>query len=82
MPPPLTPMQQRNRELADEINREALANPQSPYAGKYVGIWNGQVVVATDNLDELDRRLREVAADPQDTFWIEASRDYDEPEYV
>ncbi len=30
-----------NRELARKINEEARANPQSPYANKWVGIANG-----------------------------------------
>jgi hypothetical protein len=75
-------MQQRNRELADQINREALANPQSPYAGKYVGIWNGQVVVAAETLDEVCRRLDAVTSNPLDTFIVEASRDYSQAEWV
>ncbi len=66
-----------NRELARRINAEARSNPQSPYAGKFVGIANGQVVVVTDDLDELARRLREVEPDPTKTFGVEASRDYD-----
>ena len=46
-------VQQLNRELARKINDETLKNPQSPYAHKYVGIANGQVVVVADDLDEL-----------------------------
>ena len=65
-----------NRELARRINEEARSNPQSPYAEKFVGIANGQVVVVTDDLDDLARRLRQVEPDPTKTFWVEASRDY------
>jgi hypothetical protein len=68
----------RNAELARRINQEARANPQSPYAGKFVGLLNGQVVVVADDLDEVDRRLRELSADNKAMFIVEASRDYDE----
>ena len=71
-----------NRSLAQRINQEARANPQSPYAGKFVGIVNGEVVVVSEDLDEVGRVLEEVEADPAKSFWIEASRDYDQIEYV
>jgi hypothetical protein len=70
--------QERNRELADQINAEARSNPQSPYANKFVGIANGQVVVVADDLGEMIRRLRQIEPDPSKTFGVEASRDYDE----
>jgi hypothetical protein len=73
-----SPIFERNQELARQINEEALKNPNSPYANKWVGIANGQVVVVADNLDEMSRRLRQVELDPQKTFGIEASRDYRE----
>lgn len=69
---------ERNRELARTINEEARKNPHSPYANKFVGIANGQVVVVADNWDEVVRRLRQVEPDPTKTFGVEASRDYDE----
>src|SRR5207249_806093 len=53
-----------NRELARKINEEARANPQSPYANKFVGIVNGQVVVVADTLEEMIRHLRQVEPDP------------------
>jgi hypothetical protein len=71
-------VQEVNRELARKINEEARRDPSSPYAGKLVGIANGQVVVVADDLDALVRRLQQIEPDPQKTFWIEASRDYDE----
>lgn len=70
-------VQQRNREMAQRINQEALANPQSAYAGKFVGLANGQVVVVADSLDEVVQRLQKVEGDPQRTFCIEAGLDYD-----
>ena len=65
-----------NRELARRINEEARSNPQSPYANKLVGIANGQVVVVTDDWDDLAERLRHLEPDPTKTFCVEASRDY------
>jgi hypothetical protein len=73
---------QRNEELARQINQEARANPQSPYARKFVGLAKGQVVVVADDLDELARRMGELPFDRNDMFFIEASRDYDKVEYI
>ena len=67
-----------NEELARKINEEARRDPQSPYANKFVGIINGQVVVVADDPDELSRHLRELEPDPQKCFCVEASRDYSE----
>src|SRR5580692_2213975 len=69
-------VQELNHELADKINEEALKNPQSPYANKFVGIANGQVVVVADDLDDMARRLRQIEPDPSNTFCVEASRDH------
>jgi ribosomal protein RSM22 (predicted rRNA methylase) len=66
-----------NEDLARKINEETRRNPQSPYAGKFVGIANGKVVVVADDLDELVPRLRQMEPDPAKTFIVEASRDYD-----
>jgi hypothetical protein len=74
----LPPWQKVNWELARKINEEARRDPNSPYAGKFVGIVNGQVVVVADTPDELSRRLEQIEPDPQKCFCIEASRDYDE----
>ena len=71
-------VQDRNRELASKINEEARRNPQSPYANKFVGIANGQVVVVADDIDEMVRRLRQIEPDPSKCFGVEASRDYSE----
>ena len=73
---------QLNRELANQINEETLRNPQSPYAHKYVGIANGQVVAVADDLDELDQRLEQAEPDPTKCFCVEASRDYTQVEYI
>ncbi len=71
-----------NRQLARKINEEARKNPQSPYAHKFVGLVNGQVVVIADDPAELFRRLRQIEPDPQKCFGVEASRDYEEVEEI
>lgn len=75
-------VQELNRELADKLAEEGKNNPQHPYAGKFVGIANGQVVVAADNWDEVLRVLRQVEADPSKTFGVEVGRDYDVVEEI
>lgn len=68
-----------NRELADKLAEEGKNNPHHPYAGKFVGIANGQVVVVANDLNELVSRLREIEPDPAKTFGVEVGRDYDIP---
>ena len=75
-------IQELNRELARRINDEARANPLSPYANKFVGIANGQVVVVAGTLDEMARRLRQAEPDRDKCSWVEASRDYDRVEEI
>jgi hypothetical protein len=75
-------VQERNRELADQINAEARSNPQSPYANKFVGIANGQVVVIADDVDEMFHRLRQIEPDPSKCCGLEASRDHSVVEYI
>lgn len=77
MPYP-NPVQDLNRELAEKINEEALRNPQSPYANKFVGIANGKVVVVADDFDEMIQRLRQIEPDPAKTYGLEASEDPNE----
>jgi hypothetical protein len=66
-----------NERLARQINQEAQRDPNSPYAGKMVGIANGQVVVVADTWREVVERLRQVEPDPAKCRCIEASADYD-----
>jgi hypothetical protein len=68
-------IQQINRDLGDKVLAEARQNPQA-YSGKYVGIANGHVVVVTDDLNELVRRLKQVESDPAKTYGVEIGRDY------
>lgn len=70
-------VQQRNRELARRINDEVRMNPQSAYAGKFVGLANGQVAVVADSLEDVVQRLEQLEPEPQRTFCIEAGLDYD-----
>lgn len=70
-------VQQRNREMAERVNDEARTNPQSAYAGKFVGLANGQVIVVADSLDDVVQRLEQVETDPQRTFCMEAGLDYE-----
>ena len=71
-------IQEINRDLASQINAEARSNPQSPYAKKFVGIANGQVVVIGDDLDQVIEKLRQTEPDPRNCYFVEASRDYGE----
>lgn len=71
-----------NKKLARKINREARANPKSPYAHKFVGIANGKVVVVADSWREVDLRLREVEPDPAKCYGVEASADYERVEEI
>jgi hypothetical protein len=75
-------IQELNNALIQKINQEALANPQSPYAGKWVGVANGKVVVVAETLSDAVREVRRVEPDPARTRLIEASRDYSVVEYV
>ena len=71
-----------NRELADKLYDEAQRDPQSPYAGKKVGIANGQVVVVSDDWDEVVRRLDEAEPDPTNVFVIDMAVDYNAVEEI
>lgn len=75
-------VQELNRELADKLACEGRADPASIYAGKFIGIANGQVVVVADDWDELARRLRQIEPDPAKTFGVEVGRDYDAVEEI
>ncbi len=78
----LEEVQKLNRELAERINEEARRDRTSPYAGKYVGLVNGQVVVVTDDPEVLDARLKEIEPDPRRVFWVDAGHDPNQIEYV
>ncbi len=67
-----------NKRLARKINREARANPKSPYAHKFVGIANGKVAIVADSWRDVVDRLKEVEPDSSKCQYVEASANYDE----
>ena len=71
-----------NERLARQINQAARNDPNSPYAGKFVGIANGQVVVVADNWRDVADRLRQVEPDWAKCYCVEASADYDRVEEI
>lgn len=75
----LSPQQQRDHAFARRINHETRANPGSPYAHKYLGIANEQVVVVADSLDEVEAQLDALGYGRDDSMLLEASADYDTP---
>jgi hypothetical protein len=71
-----------NREVARRINDEARDNPRSPFAGKFVGILNGQIVAVAGDLDELIQHLLRVEADPHQALCLEVGLDYDQVQEI
>ena len=71
-----------NRQLANKLLDEAAQASGSPYAGKFVGIANGQVVAVADYWDELARRLRQAQPDPAKTLGLKIGRDYSEVQHI
>ena len=63
-----------NREVARRILQEVQADPSSPYAGKVVGIANGQVVLVGDDLATTHRRLLEIEPNTWRCATFEPSR--------
>ena len=74
-------IQQLNREAADKVLQEAKDNPQV-YAGKFVGIASGKVVIIANRLDEIGPRLRQVEPDRSKTYWIGIGADGSEVQYI
>jgi hypothetical protein len=70
-------VQDFNRQLARRIIEEARDNPQSPYAGKFIGIAGGRVVAVAGDWDELARRLRQAEPDPAQALCLEVGADHD-----
>lgn len=71
-----------NTRLARAINQEARRNPDSPYAGKYVGIVHGQIAAASEDVEEVLAVLDRIAANRQEGLVIEASADYEGPHEI
>jgi len=80
--PTTSTLKQLNGDLADKLLREARDNPHCVYAGKFVGIANGQVVAVADNWDDLARLLRQAEPDPAKTLCLEVGQDYDEVQEI
>lgn len=79
---PNSTIHDQNRQLARQIDDEVRRNPKSQYAGKFVGIANGQVVSVADDADEAIRQLLQVESDPAKTICIEAGADYSEVQEI
>jgi hypothetical protein len=71
-----------NRQLANKLYAEAHQSPQSPYAGKKVGIANGQVVVVADDWDDIARALEAAEPDASNTYCIDMAQDYSQTEFI
>jgi len=74
--------QAENLRVADQVNKETLANPLSPYAGKFIGVWKGAVVVVGDTLDEVSVKLDELGDTRRQAVIREASADYTTPLWI
>ena len=72
------------RDFSDarRINREARSDPHSPYAGKHVGVLDGQVVAVADTLDEVSAQLDALGDVRREGVIIEASADYEGPHMI
>ncbi len=75
--PPIPDEQQKNLEVAQRVNRETRANPDSAYAGKIIGVWHEEVVAVGDTLDEVCARLDKLGDVSNEADVIEASIDYE-----
>ena len=71
-----------NLRVARDVNREARLDPTSQYAGKYVGIVRGKVVVVDDCLDDVIAQLHQIEPDPAQRMFLEAGADYDGPHEI
>src|SRR5687767_4022030 len=65
-----------NERLARKIRREGK-QPGSPYANKFVGLANGEIVVVADSLNDVSTRLRKIEADPARCYIVDVAADYD-----
>jgi len=65
-----------NRDVGERVLEDAKRNPHA-YAGRYVGIANGKVVIATDDLHEFARCLQQAEPDRAKTYGVDLQYDYD-----
>src|SRR5437588_8955620 len=75
------PVRQPDEEPVPK-KEEVGATPQPPPGGRFAGIGNGRVLVVSDSLDEVVRRLDEAGADRQHVEIWEVARDADRVGYV
>lgn len=75
--PQMTPEQEKNWEVALRINREARANPDSPYANQCIAVSQEQVVAQGKDFEELISKTRAMGLDPKKFIFIETNIDYD-----
>ena len=68
-------IEQLNRELGDQVLAEARRDPKA-YPHRFVGIANGKVVVCSDSLSDVVRRIKEIEPDPRKTYAIDIACDY------
>lgn len=78
----MTGEQAKNFEVAWRINREARADPASPYSGNYIGVWRGDIVAVAVTLDEVDALLDAAGASAEEAAVLEASVDYDQTYFI
>lgn len=74
--------QRLDADFAMRLNRETRANPNSPYAGKYVVIADCEVVTVADSLDDMHEKILALGMNPRETFYIQASAHYDTPIWI
>lgn len=80
--PQIKSIQTRNRELAASINAEARRDPASRYAGKYVGIANGQVVLVDADPEKVLSHLEQTEPDSDKCLCFEADLEYDQVQEI
>lgn len=71
--------QEKNLEVANRINHETRANPDSLYAGKYIGVWHEEVVAVGETLDDVCQQLDELGDKDFQAVCLGASIDYETP---
>ena len=71
-----TTVNQLNRDIADQLIAAAKLDLPACPLGKYVGIANGQVIVVSEDLEEVVRQLERAEPISNRTFVVEPGRDY------
>ncbi len=71
--------QRLNAEFGMRLNRETRADPDSPYAGKYIVIADCQIVTVANTLDEMHAQILELGLNPREASYVQASADYETP---